>query len=107
MIWIYERTQEHTTKMFLPNLKKKSLIHNSNICAGITYIVGNTQVYDSVMADVMKKIATQKRQNMSTHWKGRKITSLCNIHIQQITTDCCVLCGCQHVKECLPYLPWL
>lgn len=36
------------------------------ICAGITYIIGNTQVYDSVMADVMKKIATQKRQNMST-----------------------------------------
>lgn len=27
---------------------------------GLTYIIGNTQVYDSVVADVMKKIATQK-----------------------------------------------
>lgn len=34
------------------------------IRAKITYIVGNTQVHDSVMADVMKKIATQKRQNV-------------------------------------------
>lgn len=60
-------------KCFYRIKKKKSLIHNSNICAGITYIVGNTQVYDSVMADVMKKIATQKRQNMSTHWEKNYI----------------------------------
>lgn len=33
-------------------------------CGRITYIVSNTEVYDSVMADVMKKIATQERQNI-------------------------------------------
>lgn len=49
-------------------IKKKNHKYKYNIiCARITYIIGNTQVYDSVMADVMKKIATQKRQNMSTH----------------------------------------
>lgn len=66
MIWIYDRAQEHTTKLFLPNKKNHEYKYNI-ICARITYIIGNTQVYDSVMADVMKKIATQKRQNMSTH----------------------------------------
>lgn len=66
-IYLYDRAQEHTTKLFLPNKKKNHEYNNNIICARITYIIGNTQVYDSVMADVMKKIAAQKRQNMSTH----------------------------------------
>lgn len=55
-----QQAQEHTTKLFLPNNNKKKNHEYiiQIICARITYIIGNTQVYDSVMADVMKKIAT-------------------------------------------------
>lgn len=65
MIWIYDRVQEHTTtgtrahhKIVFTKKKKNHEYMIQIICARITYIIGHTQVYDSVMADVMKKIAT-------------------------------------------------
>ena len=66
MIQINDRAQEHTKKCFLPNKNNHEYIIQI-ICAGITYIISNTQVYDSVMADVMKKIATQKKDKIYQH----------------------------------------
>lgn len=70
MIWIYNRAQDHNYYYyyyFFTKYKKNHVYSIQIICARVTYIIGNTQVYDSVMADVMKKIATQTRKNMSTH----------------------------------------
>lgn len=90
MVSLYNNSLFNKSKQVnrpLVHINVNYLVHDKQnklkLCGRITYIVSNTEVYDSVMADVMKKIATQKKRKHTQKHFYHYAIHICT-HIKQI-----------------------